>query len=154
MRIPGKTVLITGAASGLGAATARALAAAQAHVAVLDRNESAARALAAEIGAMPLTADVTSASEMEAAIALLGRIHILVNCAGVGDPMRVLNREGQPASLEAFARVIQINLIGTFNSIRLAAARMNANKPDEEGERGVIINTASIAAFDGQIGQA
>lgn len=146
MNISGKVAVVTGGASGLGAATAQVLASAGARVAILDRDPQA-----------PYAADVSDAAQMEAAIARIladcGAIHILVNCAGIGDPARVLGKTG-PLALDRFARVIQVNLIGTFNAIRLAAAAMDRNTPEETGERGVIVNTASIAAFDGQIGQA
>ncbi len=159
MKIEGKTAIVTGAGSGLGAATARMIAGAQGRVVVLDRNEAAAGSVAREIGerAIAAAADVSDPDQMAAAVeaakAKFGAIHILVNCAGIGDPARVLCKEG-PVALERFARVVRVNLIGTFNAIRLAAAAMNLNAPDENGERGVIVNTASIAAFDGQIGQA
>jgi len=159
MKIEGKTAIVTGAGSGLGAATARMIAGAQGRVVVLDRNEAAAGSVAREIGerAIAAAADVSDPDQMAAAVeaakAKFGAIHILVNCAGIGDPARVLGKEG-PVALERFARVVRVNLIGTFNAIRLAAAAMNLNAPDENGERGVIVNTASIAAFDGQIGQA
>ncbi|MCZ2148398.1 MAG: SDR family NAD(P)-dependent oxidoreductase [Bryobacterales bacterium] len=159
MKIEGKTAIVTGAGSGLGAATARMIAGAQGRVVVLDRNEAAAGSVAGEIGerAIAAAADVSDPDQMAAAVeaakAKFGAIHILVNCAGIGDPARVLGKEG-PVALERFARVVRVNLIGTFNAIRLAAASMNLNTPDENGERGVIVNTASIAAFDGQIGQA
>lgn len=158
MRIEGKTALITGGGSGLGAATARMITSAGGRVFIIDRNEPAARAIASELGGACSAADVSDAQQMEAAVsdakARFGAVHILVNCAGVGDPMRVIGKDGSPVGLERYTRVIQVNLIGTFNAIRLSAAAMNANIPNEEGERGVIINTASIAAFDGQIGQA
>ncbi|MCC6366661.1 MAG: SDR family NAD(P)-dependent oxidoreductase [Bryobacterales bacterium] len=159
MKIEGKTAIVTGAGSGLGAATARMIAGAQGRVVVVDRNEAAGGSVAGEMGerAIAVAADVGDPVQMgaavEAAKAKFGAVHILVNCAGIGDPARVLGKEG-PMALERFARVVQVNLIGTFNAIRLAAAAMNLNAPDENGERGVIVNTASIAAFDGQIGQA
>lgn len=159
MQIPGKTAIVTGGGSGLGAATARMIAAAGGNVVVVDRNEAAANEVAASIGAqaMAAVADVSDPQQMAAAVAAskerFGGLHILVNCAGIGAPARVLGKEG-PMPLEVFARVIQVNLIGTFNAIRLAAAEMAANEPDASGDRGVIVNTASIAAFDGQVGQA
>ncbi|MBV6432270.1 MAG: putative oxidoreductase [Bryobacteraceae bacterium] len=159
MKLDGKTAIVTGAGSGLGAATARMIAAAKANVMVLDINEAAARSVAEELGerAMPAAADVSDPAQMSAAVdaarSKFGAIHILVNCAGIGDPARVLGKEG-PLALERFARVVRVNLIGTFNAIRLAAEAMNRNTPDENGERGVIVNTASVAAFEGQIGQA
>lgn len=159
MQIPGKTAVVTGGGSGLGAATVHMISAAGGNVVVVDRNEAAANAVAAAIGAHVAVAiaDVSDPQQMAAAVDLakskFGTVHILVNCAGIGTPARVLSKEG-PMPLETFARVIQVNLIGTFNAIRLAAAQMAANDPDAGGERGVIINTASIAAFDGQVGQA
>ncbi|MBI3209093.1 MAG: 3-hydroxyacyl-CoA dehydrogenase [Candidatus Solibacter usitatus] len=159
MDMQGKAALITGGGSGLGRATAQAIVERGGRVLLLDRNEVAAKAVAAELGdaAASATADVCDSAGVQAAVdacvSRFGAIHILVNCAGVGDPGRVVNKDG-PMPLERFARIIQINLIGTFNAIRLAAAKMIQNTPDEQGERGVIINTASVAAFDGQIGQA
>jgi 3-hydroxyacyl-CoA dehydrogenase/3-hydroxy-2-methylbutyryl-CoA dehydrogenase len=159
MRIQGSVALVTGGASGLGEATVRALLAAGARAVILDRPQSAGEQLARELGAAAAfaPADVTSETEVAAAVALaaerFGALHVAVNCAGVGAAMRTVSKAG-PMALELFTKVIQINLIGTFNVIRLAAARMAANAPGEEGERGVIINTASIAAYDGQIGQA
>jgi NAD(P)-dependent dehydrogenase (short-subunit alcohol dehydrogenase family) len=159
MRIEGSTAVVTGGGSGLGAATARMVASAGGNVVIVDCNEAAARALAAKLGerGQAAAADVSDAAQMEAAVAAgkarFGAIHILINCAGIGDPGRVLTKEG-PASLDRFARVIQVNLIGAFNATRLCAAAMNENAPNDEGERGVIVNTASIAAYDGQVGQA
>lgn len=158
MQIAGKSAIVTGGGSGLGAATARMLAAAGARVLIVDRNQAAAESVAAPFDdAAVAIADVSDPQQMSNAVqdakTRFGAIDILVNCAGVGDPARVLGKEG-PVALERFARVIQVNLIGTFNAIRLAAAAMAANKPGPTGERGVIVNTASIAAFDGQIGQA
>ena len=158
MEIEGKIAVITGGASGLGAANVQQLQAAGAKVAILDVNADAGNALAAQSGgnAMFIHTDVTDADHTEAAINQVydtfGAVHITINCAGIGTPGRVLGRQG-PLPLETFDRVIRINLIGTFNVIRLAAARMQANEPNADGERGVIINTASIAAFEGQIGQ-
>jgi NAD(P)-dependent dehydrogenase (short-subunit alcohol dehydrogenase family) len=158
MEIEGKVAVITGGASGLGAANVKHLQAAGAKVAILDVNADAGNALAAQSGgnAVFIHTDVTDADHTEAAITrvydTLGAVHIAINCAGIGTPGRVLSRQG-PLPLETFDRVIRINLIGTFNVIRLAAARMQTNEPNAAGERGVIINTASIAAFEGQIGQ-
>jgi len=160
MNIQGKVAVVTGAGSGLGAATARRFAAERASVLLIDRNEAAAQEVAQEIGpaALAVAADVSDAQQMEAAVQKaverFGAIHMLVSCAGIGTPQRVLTKEGAPSPLDTFAKVIQVNLIGTFNGIRLCAAAMNRNAPDENGERGVIINTASVAAFDGQVGQA
>lgn len=148
--------IVTGGGSGLGAQTARALAAQGAKVAVLDLNQDAVRAVAAEIGGVGVVCDVTSAESVESAIAAArdahGAARVCVNCAGVATPGKVVGRKG-PLALEAFAKVVQINLIGTFNVMRLAAADMLILDPQENGERGVVVNTASIAAFDGQVGQ-
>ncbi|MCY1127522.1 3-hydroxyacyl-CoA dehydrogenase [Frigidibacter sp. RF13] len=159
MQISGSVILITGGASGLGAATARALAAAGARVVIADLNEEAGRAMVAELGpdARFVRTDVTSEADGKAAVALaedaFGGLSGLVNCAGWAPGEKVLGREG-PHRLESFARAITINLIGTFNMARLAAEAIARRPPGPDGERGVIVNTASIAAFDGQIGQA
>src|SRR5881296_2015429 len=151
--------IVTGGASGLGRATAERLVAAGARVALLDRHASAGADVAKAIGqrAIFTPADVTSGDEVGAALQSardrFGGLDVLVNCAGIGTAMKTLGRSG-PAKLEEFTRVIQVNLIGTFNCIRLVAALMAKNAPGAEGERGVVINTASVAAFDGQIGQA
>lgn len=149
--------IVTGGGSGLGAQTARALARQGAKVAVLDVNDGAVAAVAAETGGRGLPCDVTDPQSVEAALAAAAAAHgparIVVNCAGVATPGKVVGRKGALA-LDAFARVVQINLIGTFNVMRLAAAAMLDLPPLAGGERGVIVNTASIAAFDGQIGQA
>jgi NAD(P)-dependent dehydrogenase (short-subunit alcohol dehydrogenase family) len=151
--------VVTGGASGLGRSTAERLVAAGASVAVLDRPASAGLDVAKAIGpqAVFTPADVTSADEVSAALQTaadrFGGVNVLVNCAGIGTPMKTFGRGGS-AKLEEFTRVIQVNLIGTFNCIRLVAAIMAKNTPSAEGERGVVINTASVAAFDGQIGQA
>jgi NAD(P)-dependent dehydrogenase (short-subunit alcohol dehydrogenase family) len=151
--------VITGGASGLGRATAARLVAAGARVALLDRPASAGADVAKSLGpaAVFTPADVTSADEVAAALdraaAAGGGINVLVNCAGIGTATKTYGKSG-PARLEDFTRVIQVNLIGTFNCIRLAAAHMARNTPTADGERGVVINTASVAAFDGQIGQA
>lgn len=156
MQVQGSAAIVTGAASGLGEATARALAAAGANVALLDFNLEGAEQVASEIGGLAVKCDVSSASSAEAAVALAAAEHgparILVNCAGVADAGRVVGRNG-PLALDAFKRVIEINLIGTFNLMRLVAAGAATLEPQEGGERGVIISTASIAAFDGQVGQ-
>jgi NAD(P)-dependent dehydrogenase (short-subunit alcohol dehydrogenase family) len=153
----GRAALVTGAASGLGAATARQLAQAGAKVALLDLNIEAAGSLAAEIGGAAIACDVTDAEGAATAVAEARRQHgparILVNCAGIGPAKRIVGREG-PMPLADFERVIRINLIGTFNMLRLAAADMTALALDEAGERGVIVSTASVAAFEGQMGQA
>jgi NAD(P)-dependent dehydrogenase (short-subunit alcohol dehydrogenase family) len=156
MRIDGLAAVVTGGASGLGAATASLLAARGARVAVVDINQAAAEAQAAKIGGIGLACDVADGPSAEAAFAAAkakhGPVRILVNCAGVGTAGRIVGRDG-PLALAAFERVVRINLIGSFNMLRLAAAEMSAADPLEEDERGVIINTASIAAFEGQVGQ-
>jgi NAD(P)-dependent dehydrogenase (short-subunit alcohol dehydrogenase family) len=157
MQIQNHAALVTGAGSGLGAATARALAAAGAKVAVLDINEAAAKAVAAEIGGRAVACNVADAASAEKAVATARAAHgaarILINCAGIGPAARIVGREG-PMALDAFRQVIEINLIGSFNLMRLAAADMIALEPLTDGERGVIISTASVAAYEGQIGQA
>ncbi|MDI3469327.1 MAG: 3-hydroxyacyl-CoA dehydrogenase [Pseudolabrys sp.] len=157
MEIKGHAALVTGGASGLGAATARALAAAGAKVAVLDVNQKAAAEVAVGINGLAVHCDVADSASATAAIAAAARDHgparILVNCAGIGPAKRIVGRDG-PMLLEDYERVIRINLIGTFNMMRLAAAAMQGLAPTPEGERGVIVSTASVAAFDGQIGQA
>ena len=148
--------VITGGASGLGEATARLFRAAGAQVTILDRDAARGQAVAEEIGAHFAMTDVTSEDSVKAAIALamdkMGKINAAINCAGVGTAEKTLGREG-PHSLDHYNRVIGINLVGTFNVARLAAAEMAKNAPTEDGQRGVIVNTASVAAFDGQKGQ-
>jgi NAD(P)-dependent dehydrogenase (short-subunit alcohol dehydrogenase family) len=159
MRITGTTTVITGGASGLGRATAERLSASGGRVVLLDLPTSTGAEAARAMGPSALFAagDVTSADDvtaaLAAAIARFGSIQGLVNCAGIGPADKTFGKRGS-ADLAKFTRTIQINLIGTFNCIRLAAAHMARNEPDTDGERGVIINTASVAAFDGQIGQA
>jgi NAD(P)-dependent dehydrogenase (short-subunit alcohol dehydrogenase family) len=157
MDINGQAAIVTGAASGLGAATARALAAAGAKVTVLDVNEQAAVKVANAIGGLVAPCDVASSEEVTAALKSAAIVHgparILVNCAGIGPAKRIVGRDG-PAPLSEFERVIRVNLIGTYNCLRLAAAAMMGLEPFADGERGVIISTASVAAFEGQIGQA
>jgi NAD(P)-dependent dehydrogenase (short-subunit alcohol dehydrogenase family) len=159
MQISGRTFLVAGGASGLGAATARRLATAGGNVAICDIGAEQGTKLAAELGqrATFVVADVTDESQVAKAVAAarekFGALHGAVNCAGVAPGERVLGKSG-PHRLDAFRRVVEINLVGTFNVLRLAAQAMQGNTPDAEGERGVIINTASIAAFDGQVGQA
>ena len=154
MIIQGKTAIITGGASGLGAACARMIHAAGGRTVIVDLNAAAGSALAAELGGVFARADISNSAEFSAAIhAAAGPIHIALNCAGVALAERVLGKQG-PATLEAFVRVINVNLIGTYNAIRLAAEQMNLNEPGPDAERGVIVCTASIAAFDGQIGQS
>jgi len=158
MQLAGMVAMITGGASGLGAATARLFGGAGARLALCDLNVQAGNALAAELGnnGLFIQTDVTKSEDIQNALTQVqerfGRLHIVVNCAGIATAERVIGRQG-PISLERFERVIQINLIGTFNVIRLAAGLMMQNTPNAEGERGVIINTASVAAFEGQIGQ-
>lgn len=159
MQIPGKSALVTGGASGLGRATVEGLLDAGASVVIADLTSSDGETAAKELGDKVrfVACDVTSSDDVSAAVdaarSEFGGLHIAVNCAGVGFPGRVLTKDGQPTDLERFEFVVRVNLIGTFNVIRLAAAVMAAQEPDGE-ERGVIVNTSSIAAFDGQIGQA
>ena len=160
MNISGQAALVTGAGSGLGEAVARALAAQGARVALLDINEAGAQRVAADIGAdraLALRCDITDAASvtgaLDAAAAAFGPARILMNIAGIGSAKRIVQRDGSPAPLEDFERVVRINLIGTYNVTRLAAARIVALTPLADGERGVIVNTASVAAFDGQVGQ-
>lgn len=156
MEIKDNVFIITGGASGLGAGTARLLAEGGARVVIADLNEAAGQALAAETGGRFVRCDVTSEADGQAVVAAaqsLGRLAGLVNCAGIATANKTVGKNG-PHPLDAFDKTIRINLVGTFNMIRLAAAAMVQNAPDSEGERGVIINTASVAAFDGQIGQA
>src|SRR6266550_5344650 len=157
MDVRGQAALVTGGGSGLGGATALALAEAGAKVAVLDVNEAGAREIAGKIGGIAIKCDVTDPDGAAAAIKQARDKHgvprVLVNCAGIGTAKRILGRDG-PMPLEEFDRVIRVNLIGSFNMMRLAAADMAALAPLEDGERGIIISTASVAAFEGQIGQA
>ena len=159
MNVADATAVITGGASGLGRATAERIVASGGRAALLDRPASNGAEVAQQLGknALFVPADVTSADEVAAALQRtmerFGAIHVLVNCAGIGIAQKTLGKQG-PARLDDFTRVVQVNLIGTFNCVRLAAAELAKNAPNAEGERGVIINTASVAAFDGQIGQA
>jgi NAD(P)-dependent dehydrogenase (short-subunit alcohol dehydrogenase family) len=159
MEIANHTALITGGASGLGAASARALHAAGGNVLLVDLDEAQGTALAQALGERAgfVRADVTSPEQMTRAVDQVlerfGALHAAVCCAGIGPPRRVLGREG-PMPLQAYAQVIQVNLIGTFNTLRLAAAAIARNAPEAEGERGAIVMTASVAAYEGQIGQA
>jgi NAD(P)-dependent dehydrogenase (short-subunit alcohol dehydrogenase family) len=157
MDINGQAALVTGGGSGLGEGTARALAASGAKVALLDVNHAAAARVASEIGGIAIACDVASAASAEAAIATARNAHgaarLLVNCAGIAPAARIVGKDG-PMALDAFRRTIEINLIGTFNMMRLAAADMQTLAPNADGERGLIVMTASVAAFDGQIGQA
>ena len=157
MDIRGHAAIVTGGASGLGAATAEMLAGAGAKVAVLDVNDDGANAIAKKVGGIALHCDVTSADGTAKAIAAAqdkhGIARILINCAGIGPAKRIVGRDG-PMPLEDFSRVIAVNLIGTFNALRLVAAAMQAVEPLQDGERGIIVCTASVAAYEGQIGQA
>lgn len=156
MKIDGAVALVTGGASGLGEATLRRLVAAGAKGAIVDRDKSKGEALATELGAEFLHTDVTDPAEVEVAVdraSEMGPLRILVNCAGVGWASRVIDRTGSPHDYDAFKKVTEINVFGTFNVMRIGAAAISKTDPLEDGERGVIINTASVAAFDGQIGQ-
>jgi NAD(P)-dependent dehydrogenase (short-subunit alcohol dehydrogenase family) len=157
MDISGQTALVTGGGSGLGEATARALAAKGARVVVLDIGLERAEAVARDIGGFAASCDVSSAESAEAAVIkaveALGPARILVNCAGIATGMKTIGKDG-PHPLDLFRKVVEVNLIGTFNMIRLFADRAAKLEPLAGGERGVIVNTASVAAFDGQIGQA
>ncbi|CCH56134.1 short-chain dehydrogenase/reductase SDR [Fibrisoma limi BUZ 3] len=163
MQLQQTTAIVTGGASGLGEATVRLLAQQGANVVILDLNEQRGQALAEELGSTTrfIRTDVTSEADVQAAVDLavqtFGGLHINVNCAGIAEARKTIGKvEGVygPHSLAAFEKSVKINLIGTFNVIRLAAFAMEKNEPNNEGERGVIINTASVAAYDGQIGQA
>ena len=161
MDIAGTAALVTGGASGLGAATARELARLGARVAVLDRNAEGAKAVAAEIGAngqaVGIGCDICDTASVIAALAAASAAHgparLLMNVAGIGSARRIVGKDGSPAPLEDFERVVRVNLIGTYNITRLAVAEMVKLEPLEDGERGVVVNTASVAAFDGQVGQ-
>ncbi|MCC6766402.1 MAG: 3-hydroxyacyl-CoA dehydrogenase [Deltaproteobacteria bacterium] len=160
MKLDSVVAIVTGGASGLGEATVRTIVAGGGRAAILDRPQSPGEKLAAELGANQAVfapADVTSEDEVKAAVdktvAAFGKVNACVNCAGVGIALRTLSKQG-PHPLDMFHMVLKVNLLGTFNTLRLAAAAMATNEPNEEKERGVIINTASIAAYDGQIGQA
>ena len=157
MDINGLSAIVTGGASGLGEATARELHARGAKIAILDLGRSNGADVAASLGGLFVEADVTSDEQVTQAVAdasaAHGGVHLLINCAGIATADRTVGREG-PANLELFTRTVTINLIGTFNAIRVAATEMVKNEPNEDGERGVIINTASVAAFEGQVGQA
>jgi len=155
MQIQENVFIITGGASGLGAATARMLTAAGAKVVLADVQAEAGAALAAELQGRFVQGDVTSEADGQAVVAAatgLGTFRGLINCAGVAPAIKTLGKDG-PHPLAQFQRVVNINLVGTFNMARLAAEAMSKNEPNEQGERGVIINTASVAAFDGQMGQ-
>ncbi len=157
MDIKGHAAVVTGGASGLGAATARMLAEAGAKVAIFDVNQKGAAEVAIDINGIAVHCDVTDSTATEQAFATAAADHgtarILINCAGVGPARRIVGRDG-PMPLDEFARVVSINLVGTFNAMRLAAAAMQSVSPLTDGERGIIICTASVAAYEGQIGQA
>jgi len=156
MQINQTAAIITGGASGLGQATARAFRKAGANVVIFDRDAVRGAAVAQEIGAGFAEVDVTDEASVSAGITLavehMGLINACVNCAGIASAEKTVGRDG-PHALDAFQRTVDINLVGTFNVLRLAAAQMAGNEPNEDGERGVIVNTASVAAFDGQMGQ-
>lgn len=157
MDISGKIAFVTGGASGLGAATARALRATGARIAIFDRDEAKGQDVATELGGQFFATDVADAASAEtavsAAVAAMGTPAVLVNCAGIGTAGRIVGREG-PMALSDFSRVINVNLVGSFNVLRLCAHAMSLADADESGQRGVIISTASVAAYEGQIGQA
>ena len=157
MKIANQAALVTGGASGLGEATARELARLGAKVAVLDRNAGRARLVADEIGGIGLSCDITDGASVEAALteaeAAHGPARILMNVAGIGSAKRIVGKDGSPAPLEDFVRVVTVNLIGAYNISRLFAARCAKLEPVDGGERGVMMFTASVAAFDGQVGQ-
>lgn len=159
MEIANKVVVITGGASGLGQATAEEVVARNGKAMIFDRDAGRAGEVAESLGdnAAFVECDVTSEDSVKKAVGTtmdrFGAIHACVNCAGVGSAMKTVGRDNQPHDLGVFESVVAINLIGTFNVLRLCAARMAENEPDEEGERGLVVNTASVAAFDGQVGQ-
>jgi NAD(P)-dependent dehydrogenase (short-subunit alcohol dehydrogenase family) len=157
MRIEGQVAIVTGGGSGLGAQTARELALRGAKIAVLDINGDNATLVAAEFGGLAIRCDITDTASVEEALVAVeeryGIARILMNVAGVGGAKRIVAKDGRAAPLEDFRRVIEINLIGTYNVIRLAAAQMTSLEAMDDGERGVIVQTASVAAFDGQVGQ-
>ncbi len=152
MDLNGIGALVTGGASGLGEATARELAGRGARVTLADLNEEKGEALASELGGGFVLADVTDEEQMRAAVEAADGLRLAVSCAGIGWAERTVKRDG-PAALAPFETVVRVNLIGTFNVLRLVAAAMAENEPDDQGERGAVVMTASIAAFDGQIGQ-
>lgn len=157
MEIIGASALVTGGASGLGNATARALSEAGAIVTIVDLASSDGERAAAEIGGSFVAADVTDARHVAEAVSRAGEaapLRVVVNCAGIAPPAKVLDREGNPTPLGDFARIVGINLVGTYNVIAQSSAAMSALDATATGDRGVIVNTASVAAFDGQIGQA
>jgi NAD(P)-dependent dehydrogenase (short-subunit alcohol dehydrogenase family) len=155
VNVNGASALVTGGASGLGAATARRLAAEGAHVVVYDLNEALGKELAAELGGSFALGDVTDPDSVEAALDVAeqaGPLRVLVHCAGKGGTVRLVDKHGNPGSLETYQQIVNINLVGTFNTLRLSAARMARNDVVDE-ERGVCVLTSSVAAWEGQIGQ-
>jgi NAD(P)-dependent dehydrogenase (short-subunit alcohol dehydrogenase family) len=156
MELNDTSAIVTGGASGLGAATARALAAEGVRVTIFDRNEAGAQAVADEIGGDAVAGDVTDPGDCQQAVdqaAVGGKLRTAVNCAGSGWIGRVINRDGSPHDLGAFEAIQKLNVIGTFNVMTKAASAIAETEPNDDGERGVIVNTASVAAFDGQVGQ-
>jgi len=157
MKVAGHSAIVTGGGSGLGEAVARELARQGAKVAVLDVQTANAQRVAADIGGIACAADITDTESLTAALDAAelqhGAARIVMNIAGVGSAQRVIAKDGSPAPLEEFERVVRVNLVGTYNVVRLAAARIAALEPLDDGERGVVLMTASVAAFDGQIGQ-
>jgi NAD(P)-dependent dehydrogenase (short-subunit alcohol dehydrogenase family) len=158
MDLNGVAAIVTGGASGIGLASARRMAALGAHVVIVDMNEEKGKQVASDLKGRFVKADVSNEAQVQAAVEQaveLGPLRALLNAAGIGSAMRTVDREGNPFKLDVFERVLRVNLIGTFNCIRLAAAAMAKTKPvDDDGQRGAIVNLASVAAFDGQIGQA
>ncbi|MGB4779476.1 SDR family NAD(P)-dependent oxidoreductase [Microbacterium sp.] len=156
MEIAGASALVTGGASGLGLATARRLADQGAHVVVVDLPSSPGAERAAELGGTFAPADVTDPEQVAAAVAQAsehGPLRVVVNCAGIAPPAKVLDRDGTPTELAHFERIVRVNLVGTYNVIAQASAAIARTEPTDGGDRGVVVNTASVAAFDGQIGQ-
>jgi NAD(P)-dependent dehydrogenase (short-subunit alcohol dehydrogenase family) len=157
MQLADSTAIVTGGASGMGEATARRLANEGATVVIIDRDAGKGEKVASDLGGRFVQADVTSEDDVSAAVAAataLAPLRVCIHCAGIGWAERTINRAGAPHNFETFKKVVEINLFGTFNVLRLAASGMSANDPDDDGQRGVIVNTASVAAYDGQIGQA
>ncbi|RZI87308.1 MAG: SDR family NAD(P)-dependent oxidoreductase, partial [Microbacterium sp.] len=153
MDVTGASALVTGGASGLGLATARTLAAAGAHVVIVDLPSSAGASVADDLGGTFVAADVTDPGQVAVAVeaaSAAGALRVVVNCAGIAPPAKVLDREGKPTPLADFERIVRVNLIGTYNVIAQASAAMSITEPTASGDRGVIVNTASVAAFDGQ----
>lgn len=156
MHLEGQSVIVTGGASGLGEATSRALAAAGARVVVADFDAGRGQQVADEIGARSVVADVCDAEQVAAAVAAareVGTLRGVVHCAGIGHMQRMLDNDGHAISLADFDRIVRVNLVGTFNVMRLAAEAMATNEPDADGQRGAIVNTASVCAWDGMVGQ-